>query len=102
MATATLAMDFGAQTGTAKHVATISGSRNLVERGVSPDQSLVARCLGGDESAWEDLVRVHTRQVYGLGFRFTGSGSEAPDLPQQSFPRGSKPTNTFPGHQGSA
>src|SRR5882724_627748 len=101
MATATLAMDFGAQTGTAKHVAAISGSRNLVERGVSPDQSLVARCLGGDEAAWEELVRMHTRQVYGLCFRFTGSGSEAQDLTQDVFMRVFKTIKSFRSTEGS-
>jgi RNA polymerase sigma-70 factor (ECF subfamily) len=101
MATATLAMDFGAQTGTAKNAAAISGSRNLVERGLSPDQSLVARCLGGDEAAWEELVRAHTRQVYGLCFRFTGSGSEAQDLTQDVFMRVFKTIKSFRSTEGS-
>src|SRR5207253_525838 len=94
-------MDFGAQTGTAKHVAAISGSRNLIERGLSPDQSVVARCLGGDDSAWEDLVRMHTRQVYGLCFRFTGSASEAQDLTQDVFLRVFKTLKSFRSTEGS-
>src|SRR5882672_4308299 len=101
MATATLAMDFGVQAGTAKHVAAISGSRNLIERGLSPDQSLIARCLGGDEAAWEDLVRVHTRQVYGLCFRFTNSASEAQDLTQEVFLRVFKTVKSFRSAEGS-
>jgi hypothetical protein len=28
------------------------------------DNQLVERCLGGEEAAWEDLVKVHTRRVY--------------------------------------
>ena len=42
---------------------------------------LVSRCLDGDEAAWEELVRQHTRQVYGLCFRFTEqrAGSAGPD-----------------------
>src|SRR4030088_3551978 len=101
MATATLAMDFGAQTGNAKNVAAISGSRNLVERGLSPDQSVVARCLGGDEAAWEELVRMHTRQVYGLCFRFTNSGSEAQDLTQEVFLRVFRTIRSFRSTEGS-
>src|ERR1700704_663217 len=101
MATATLAMDFGVQTGTAKQVATISGSRNLEERGLSPDQSLVSRCLGGDEAAWEDLVRLHTRQVYGLCYRFTGSAQEAQDLTPEVFLRVFKTIKTFRSMEGS-
>src|SRR5438552_9711627 len=72
-----------------------SGSRNLVEGGLSPDQSVVARCLSGDETAWEELVRIHTRQVYGLCFRFTGSGSEAQDLTQEVFLRVFKTIKSF-------
>ena len=66
--------------------ATCSGGRNLIEQ-LGPDSSLVSRCLSGDEAAWEELVRLHTRQVYGLCYRFTGSGSEAQDLTQEVFLR---------------
>src|SRR5262245_47563705 len=51
------------------------------------DASLVDRCLGGEETAWEDLVRLHTRRVYGLCYRFTGKDSEAQDLTQDVFIR---------------
>ena len=51
------------------------------------DGILVERCLGGDDTAWEDLVRAHTRRVYGLCFRFTSKESEAQDLTQEVFLR---------------
>ncbi len=51
------------------------------------DSTLVERCLTGDASAWEDLVRQHTRRVYGLCYRFTGRDSEAQDLTQDVFLR---------------
>ena len=104
MATATLAMGgFGEQTPVraTQQVAGISGSSNLLERGVSQDQSLVGRCLGGDEAAWEELVRVHTRQVYGLCFRFTNSGSEAQDLTQEVFLRVFRTIKSFRSTEGS-
>ncbi|HXA50019.1 MAG TPA: sigma-70 family RNA polymerase sigma factor [Candidatus Acidoferrum sp.] len=104
MATATLAMGvWGEQTPirAAQQVARISGSSNLLERGVSQDQSLVGRCLGGDEAAWEELVRVHTRQVYGLCFRFTNSGSEAQDLTQEVFLRVFRTIRSFRSTEGS-
>jgi RNA polymerase sigma-70 factor, ECF subfamily len=104
MATATLAMDvFGAQIpGSAnRSVAGIHGSRNLQEHGLSQDQTLVARCLSGDETAWEELVRVHTRHVYGLCFRFTGSASEAQDLTQDVFMRVFKTLKSFRSTEGS-
>jgi RNA polymerase sigma-70 factor (ECF subfamily) len=41
------------------------------------DSSLVERCLGGEETAWEDLVKVHTRRVYAICYRFTASDHQA-------------------------
>jgi RNA polymerase sigma-70 factor (ECF subfamily) len=77
------------------------GSRNLLENTLDPDSSLVSRCLRGDEAAWEDLVRVHTRKVYGLCYRFTGSGSEAQDLTQEVFLRVFRTVKSFRSTEGS-
>ena len=51
------------------------------------DHSLVERCLSGDATGWEELVRLHTRRVYGLCYRFVGKDSEAQDLTQEIFLR---------------
>src|SRR5262245_5986258 len=51
------------------------------------DQQLVERCLAGEEYAWEDLVKVHTRRVYAICYRFTGSDHQAQDLTQDVFLR---------------
>jgi RNA polymerase sigma-70 factor (ECF subfamily) len=51
------------------------------------DSTLVERCLAGNAEAWEDLVRQHTRRVYGICYRFTGRDSEAQDLTQDVFLR---------------
>jgi len=82
-------------------VVSVHGSHNLVERSLDPARSLVARCLSGDEAAWEDLVREHTRQVYGLCYRFTGSGAEAQDLTQEVFLRVFRTLKTFRSAEGS-
>jgi len=66
-----------------------------------PDVSLVARCLRGDETAWEDLLRIHSRRVYGLCFRFTNSGQEAQDLTQEVFLRVFRTLKTFRSSEGS-
>jgi RNA polymerase sigma-70 factor (ECF subfamily) len=73
----------------------------LMEGSLDPDFSLVSRCLRGDEPAWEELVRLHTRRVYGLCFRFTGSGSEAQDLTQEVFLRVFRTLKTFRSMEGS-
>ena len=77
------------------------GDRNLLEKTLDPDSSLVSRCLRGDEAAWEDLVRIHTRKVYALCYRFTGSGSEAQDLTQEVFLRVFRTVKTFRSAEGS-
>jgi RNA polymerase sigma-70 factor (ECF subfamily) len=79
----------------------LRGSRNLLENTLDPDSSLVSRCLRGDEAAWEELVRVHTRKVYGLCYRFTGSASEAQDLTQEVFLRVFRTVKTFRSAEGS-
>lgn len=72
-----------------------------MEGSLDPDFSLVSRCLRGDEPAWEELVRQHTRRVYGLCFRFTGSGSQAQDLTQEVFLRVFRTLKTFRSTEGS-
>jgi RNA polymerase sigma-70 factor (ECF subfamily) len=79
----------------------IHGGHNLVERSLDPAHSLVSRCLSGDEAAWEELVRQHTRHVYGLCYRFTGSGAEAQDLTQEVFLRVFRTLKTFRSAEGS-
>jgi RNA polymerase sigma-70 factor (ECF subfamily) len=79
----------------------VNRGRNLVESTLDPDSSLVARCLRGDETAWEELVRLNTRKVYGLCYRFTGSGSEAQDLTQEVFLRVFRTVKTFRSAEGS-
>jgi RNA polymerase sigma-70 factor, ECF subfamily len=48
---------------------------------------LVRRCLAGDHSAWEEIVRAHNRRVYNLCYRFTNSPDDAQDLAQDVFIR---------------
>jgi RNA polymerase sigma-70 factor (ECF subfamily) len=105
MASATLALEhLGIQLAggeAADQAVGVRGGCNLVERSLGQDHSLVSRCLGGDEAAWEDMVRLHTRQVYGLCYRFTGSGQEAQDLTQEVFLRVFKTIKTFRSVEGS-
>src|SRR5438874_3881717 len=97
MASATLAFGgFESQPGNCA-----GGTSILVEHTLEPDLSLVSRCLRGDETAWEDLVRLHTRKVYALCYRFTGSGSEAQDLTQEVFLRVFRTVKTFRSTEGS-
>jgi RNA polymerase sigma-70 factor (ECF subfamily) len=65
------------------------------------DSRLVERCLSGEETAWEELVRSHTRRVYAVCYRFTSSDSEAQDLTQDVFLRVFKSLRSFRSGEGS-
>jgi RNA polymerase sigma-70 factor (ECF subfamily) len=65
------------------------------------DANLVQRCLTGQETAWEDLVKAHTRRVYAICYRFTNSDSEAQDLTQEVFLRVFRSLRSFRAGEGS-
>jgi RNA polymerase sigma factor (sigma-70 family) len=51
------------------------------------DAQLVQRCLQGDGSAWEELVRRHSRRIFNVCYRFVGNRTEAEDISQEVFLR---------------
>jgi RNA polymerase sigma-70 factor (ECF subfamily) len=54
---------------------------------LSGDHKLVERCLQGDDAAWEAIVKMFTKRVYNLSYRYTGRRDEAEDLTQDIFIR---------------
>jgi len=60
-----------------------NGAKGSLEQ----DAQLVQQCLQGDGSAWEELVRRHTRRIYNICYRFVGNRTEAEDLSQEVFLR---------------
>jgi RNA polymerase sigma-70 factor (ECF subfamily) len=62
---------------------------------------LIERCLGGEQGAWEEMVKVYTKRVYGLCYRFTGRDNEAQDLTQDVFLRVFKSLGSFRAGEGS-
>ena len=65
------------------------------------DLELVERCLGGEEAAWEELVKTYTRRVYSICYRFTASNQEAQDLTQDVFLRVFRSLKSFRAGEGS-
>jgi RNA polymerase sigma-70 factor (ECF subfamily) len=57
--------------------------------------------MDGEEAAWEDLVKVHTRRVYAICYRFTGSDHQAQDLTQDVFLRVFRSLKSFRSGEGS-
>lgn len=74
---------------------------NTIAQRLDPDSTIVERCLSGDDAAWEELVRAHTRRVYGICYRFTGKDSEAQDLTQEVFLRVYRSLGSFRSSEGS-
>jgi RNA polymerase sigma-70 factor, ECF subfamily len=71
------------------------------EHFLDQDLELVERCLSGEEAAWEALVKTHTRRVYAICYRFTGSNQEAQDLTQDVFLRVFRSLKSFRAGEGS-
>src|SRR5688500_8041292 len=47
--------------------------------------AVIARCLAGDQTAWEEIVRTHRRKFFNLAYKFVGRHDEAEDLTQDIF-----------------
>jgi RNA polymerase sigma-70 factor, ECF subfamily len=61
---------------------------NFTERRLDENQAvaiLVRRCVAGDATAWEDIVRQLNRRIYNICYRFAGSPDDAQDLTQEVF-----------------
>jgi RNA polymerase sigma-70 factor (ECF subfamily) len=68
---------------------------------VEEDQELLNRCLAGEDSAWEALLRTHTRKIYNLCYRFTGRVEEAEDVTQEVFIKVFQTLKSYDAAQGS-
>ena len=63
----------------------------------SPDalETLIQRCLHGDQVAWEQIVKQHWRKVFNVAYKFVGKHDEAEDLTQDIFLKIFKSLDTF-------
>ena len=63
----------------------------------SPDaiETVIERCLQGDQSAWDLIVRQHWRKVFNVAYKFVGTHDEAEDLAQDIFLKIFKSLDTF-------
>jgi RNA polymerase sigma-70 factor (ECF subfamily) len=56
---------------------------------------VIARCLDGDQAAWDLIVRQHWRRVFNIAYKFVGRHDLAEDLTQDVFLKLFKSLNTF-------
>jgi RNA polymerase sigma-70 factor (ECF subfamily) len=68
--------------------------RRSVER-VPTDHELIERCLGKDNSAWEQIVARFRKRVFHIAYKFTGKHDDAEDLTQEIFLRVFKSLDKF-------
>ena len=57
--------------------------------------ALIERCLKGEQSAWETIVRLHRRKVFNIAYKFVGRHDQAEDLTQDVFLKLYKSLDTF-------
>jgi RNA polymerase sigma-70 factor (ECF subfamily) len=58
-------------------------------------ETLIQRCLQGDQLAWEQIVRQYWRKVFNVAYKFVGKHDEAEDLTQDIFLKIFKSLHTF-------
>ena len=58
-------------------------------------ESLIQRCLRGDQNAWELVVRQYWRKVFNIAYKFVGKHDEAEDLTQEIFIKIFRSLSTF-------
>src|SRR5438552_12557798 len=63
----------------------------------SPDttETLIQRCVQGDQSAWDLIVTQYWRKVFNVAYKFVGKHDEAEDLTQDIFLKVFKSLDTF-------
>lgn len=61
------------------------------------DSEFLGRLRSGDETAFDELVRLHQKDVYRLAYRLTGSPDEADDIAQETFLRAYRALPEFRG-----
>ena len=59
------------------------------------DADLVCRALGGEESAFAELMRRHKKKVWGIVYRILGRSTDAEDAVQEVFMRAFVSLGTF-------
>src|SRR2546428_13696838 len=63
----------------------------------SPDttETLIERCVQGDQSAWDLIVTQYWRKVFNVAYKFVGKHDQAEDLTQDIFLKIFKSIGTF-------
>ena len=58
-------------------------------------ETLIQRCLRGDQAAWDLIVKQYWRKVFNVAYKFVGKHDQAEDLTQDIFLKIFKSLDTF-------
>jgi RNA polymerase sigma-70 factor (ECF subfamily) len=58
-------------------------------------ETLIQRCLNGDQAAWDQIVKQYWRKVFNVAYKFVGKHDEAEDLTQDIFLKIFRSLDTF-------
>src|SRR5947209_3773103 len=58
-------------------------------------ETLIQRCLKGDQAAWDLIVKQYWRKVFNVAYKFVGKHDQAEDLAQDIFLKIFKSLDTF-------
>jgi len=81
--------------GTAREAAPADRIEETKERCLADIVALVERCRGGDDLAWEALVRSYQSRVYSVALHYLRDREEAKDIAQDVFVRVYRNLGTF-------
>jgi RNA polymerase sigma-70 factor (ECF subfamily) len=70
-------------------------SANLLSPLPPAIDTLIEKCLDGDQQAWEQIVKQHWRKVFNVAYKFVGSHEQAEDLTQDIFLKIFRSLDTF-------
>ena len=68
-----------------------------MDRMEASDFELVQQVRAGDTDAFSELVERHSRKMFGVAYRLTGSQENADDVVQESFLRAYRKLRLFDG-----
>src|SRR5581483_4447586 len=87
------------QTAVSRHERLVQASSDVIMRAIDTRtpaiEEIIERCLGGDQSAWDEIVRRYRRTVFNIAYKFTGRYDLAEDLTQDVFLKLFRSLDTF-------
>jgi RNA polymerase sigma-70 factor (ECF subfamily) len=66
-----------------------------IDTRITAIDDIIERCLDGDQTAWDEIVRLHWRKVFNIAYKFVGRHDLAEELTQDVFLKLFKSLDSF-------